>query len=199
VNLNGGVVAQDWRNLDGELAPSNFDQRHQITAQFQYTSGVGVAGGALVDGVKGQLLKGWTVTSQLTTGTGLPFTPVYLAPTPGSGVTGSLRPSVTGATLTAPDGYYLNPEAYAPPAPGQWGSAGRNSVVGPAAFTLNAAVARTFQWTERLSFDWRLDFTNVLNLETYTGVNNIIGGKQFGLPSLANTPRKVLSTMRLRF
>jgi|KBSMisStandDraft_5_1062788.scaffolds.fasta_scaffold06351_3 hypothetical protein len=199
VSLNGGVVAQDWRDLEGELAPSNFDQRHQVTAQFQYTSGVGVAGGALIDGVKGQLLKGWTVTSQLTTGSGLPFTPIYLAPTPGSGVTGSLRPSLTGATLTAPDGYYLNPEAYTPPAPGQWGSAGRNSVVGPAAFTLNAAVARTFQWTERLSFDWRLDFTNVLNLETYTGVNNIIGGKQFGLPSLANTPRKVLSTMRLRF
>ena len=199
VSLNGGVVAQDWRDLEGELAPSNFDQRHQVTAQFQYTSGVGVAGGALIDGVKGQLLKGWTVTSQLTTGSGLPFTPIYLAPTPGTGVTGSLRPSLTGATLTAPDGYYLNPEAYTPPAPGQWGSAGRNSVVGPAAFTLNAAVARTFQWTERLSFDWRLDFTNVLNLETYTGVNNIIGGKQFGLPSLANTPRKVLSTMRLRF
>ena len=133
MNLNGGVVAQDWRDLDAELAPSNFDQRHQVTAQFQYTSGVGVAGGALIDGVKGALLKGWTVTSQLTTGSGLPFTPVYLAPVPGTGVTGSLRPSLTGASLTAPDGYYLNPEAYAAPAPGQWGSAGRNSVVGPAA------------------------------------------------------------------
>jgi trimeric autotransporter adhesin len=199
VSLNGSAVAQDWRDLDGELAPSNFDQRHQVTAQFQYTSGVGVAGGALVDGVKGALLKGWTVTSQVTTGSGLPFTPVYLAPVPGTGVTGSLRPSLTGATLTAPDGYYLNPDAYSAPAAGQWGSAGRNSVVGPAQFSLGAAVARTFQWTERLSLDWRLDFTNVLNMETYTGVNNIIGGQQFGLPNLANTPRKVLSTMRLRF
>ena len=199
VNLNGGVVAQNWRDLDAELAPSNFDQRHQVTAQFQYTSGVGVAGGALIDGVKGALLKGWTVTSQLTTGSGLPFTPVYLAPVPGTGVTGSLRPSLTGATLTAPDGYYLNPDAYAAPATGQWGSAGRNSAVGPAQFNLGASVARTFQWTERLSFDWRLDFTNVLNLETYTGVNSIIGGPQFGLPGLANTPRKVQSTMRLRF
>ena len=199
VNLNGGVVAQNWRDLDAELAPSNFDQRHQVTAQFQYTSGVGVAGGALIDGVKGALLKGWTVTSQLTTGSGLPFTPVYLAPVPGTGVTGSLRPSLTGATLTAPDGYYLNPDAYAAPAVGQWGSAGRNSAVGPRQFNLGAAVARTFQWTERVSFDWRLDFTNVLNLETYTGVNNIIGGPQFGLPGFANTPRKVQSTMRLRF
>ena len=102
-----------------------------MTAQFQYTTGVGVAGGALVDGVKGALLKGWTVTSQLTAGSGLPFTPVYLAPVPGTGVTGSLRPSLTGATATAPDGYYLNPDAYAPPAAGQWGTAGRNSAIGP--------------------------------------------------------------------
>jgi hypothetical protein len=199
VNLSGSAVAQDWRNLDAELAPSNFDQRHQVTAQFQYTTGLGVAGGTLIDGVKGALLKGWTVTSQLTAGSGLPFTPVYLAPVPGTGVTGSLRPTLTGATLTPPTGYYLNPDAYAPPSVGQWGNAGRNSAIGPAVFTFNAGVARTFQWTERLSFDWRLDFTNVLNLETYTGVNNIIGGPQFGLPSLANTPRKVLSTMRLRF
>jgi hypothetical protein len=39
----------------------------------------------------------------------------------------------------------------------------------------------------------------VLNRETYTGVNTIFGGPQFGLPNLANTPRKIQSTLRLRF
>jgi hypothetical protein len=124
---------------------------------------------------------------------------VYLAPVAGTGVTGSLRPSLTGASLAAPAGYYLNPAAYAVPAPGQWGNAGRNSVTGPAQFSLDAAVARTFQWTQRLSLDWRIDATNVLNRETYTGVNVTLGGPQFGLPYLANTPRKLTSTMRLRF
>ena len=57
VNLSGGAIAQDWRDLDAEQAPSNFDQRHQVTAQFQYTTGVGVAGGALLDGMKGALLQ----------------------------------------------------------------------------------------------------------------------------------------------
>jgi hypothetical protein len=60
-------------------------------------------------------------------------------------------------------------------------------------------VARTFQWTERLTLDWRIDATNVLNRETYTGVNAIIGSRQFGLPNLANTPRRIQSTIRLRF
>jgi hypothetical protein len=198
VNLTGSAIAQDWRNLDAERAPSNFDQRHQVAAQFQYTTGVGVTGGGLLDGMKGRLFKGWTVTSQLMTGSGLPFTPVYLASVPGTGVIGTIRPSLTGAPLAAPAGYYLNPAAYAPPAPGQWGNAGRNSVVGPAQFNLAGAIARTFQWTERLSLDWRIDASNVLNRETYTGVNTIVG-PQFGLPSQANTPRKIQSTLRLRF
>ena len=59
-SLSGGAIAQDWLDLDAERAPSNFDQRHLVTAQFQYTTGVGVAGGALLTGVKGALFKGWT-------------------------------------------------------------------------------------------------------------------------------------------
>jgi hypothetical protein len=199
VNLTGSAIAQDWRNLDAELAPSNFDQRHQLTAQVQYTTGMGASGGSLLDGWKGRLIKGWTITGQLTTGSGLPFTPVYFAPIPGTGIFGSIRPSLTGAALDAPSGYYLNPAAYAAPASGQWGNAGRNSATGPAQFTFNAGITRTFQFTERISFDWRLDATNVLNRETYIGVNANVGGPQFGLPSLTNTPRKVQSTMRLRF
>ncbi len=42
VSLSGSAIAQDWRHLDGEWGPSNFDQRHLLTAQFQYTTGIGV-------------------------------------------------------------------------------------------------------------------------------------------------------------
>src|SRR4029077_7406313 len=116
VSLAGSAIAQDWRNLDAESAPSNFDQRHQLTGQVQYTTGMGASGGSLLDGWKGKLVKGWTITGQLTTGSGLPFTPVYLAPVPGTGVVGSLRPSLSGASLDAPSGSYLNPAAYVAPA-----------------------------------------------------------------------------------
>jgi hypothetical protein len=132
-------------------------------------------------------------------GTGLPLTPVYLAPVGGTGVTGSLRPTLTGASTAPPAGAYLNPAAYVAPQPGQWGNAGRNSGTGPAQFAFDMGVSRAFQMSKRLTLDWRLDATNVLNRETYTGVNTIVGGPQFGLPNLANTPRRLLSTMRLRF
>jgi carboxypeptidase family protein len=200
-SLNGASIAQDWRNLDAELGPSSFDQRHLFTAQFQYTSGVGTSGGTLLDGVRGALLKGWTITSQLTTGSGLPLTPVYLTSVAGTGVTGTIRGSESVATssMTIPEGLYANPSAYSPPAPGQWGTAGRNSIRGPAQFSLNGSLGRSFLWGSRFTADWRIDATNILNRVTYSMVNTIVGSPQFGLPNQANTMRKVQSSLRVRF
>jgi hypothetical protein len=199
-SLTGASIAQDWQNLDAERAPSNFDQRHLVTAQFQYTTGIGVAGGALLSGVKGSLIKGWTVTAQLNAGSGLPLTPVYLTSVAGTGVTGTIRADETGAPVgSIPEGFYVNPAAYAAPAPGRWGNAGRNSVIGPSQFSLNAGIARTFSFSNRLNLDWRIDAANVLNRVTFSGVNALVGSPQFGLPNRANQMRKLQSTLRLRF
>jgi hypothetical protein len=147
VAVTGGAIAQDWIHPEAERGPSNFDQRHLLTAQFQYTTGAGISGGTLLDGVKGSLFKGWTVSSQLTAGSGLPLTPVYLTSVTGTGVTGTLRPDVIGDPRAgAPPGAYVNPAAYAAPTPGRWGRAGRNSIRGPAQFALDAGIARTFLW-----------------------------------------------------
>lgn len=194
----GNVIAQDWRNLDAEWGPSNFDQRHNVTAGFQYTSGVGVAGGTLLEGWRGALLKNWTVTSQITTGSGMPFTPVYNIAVPGTATIGSVRAQMTGAPVEA-DGYYVNPAAFTVPASGTWGNAGRNSIRGPAQFSMDGGVTRTFLLGDRFQMDWRIDARNVLNRVTYSNINSNIGSGQFGLALSANQMRKITSTIRLRF
>jgi hypothetical protein len=50
--------------------------------QVDYTTGVGVRGGGLLTGRKGKLLKGWTISSQLNAGSGLPLSPIYLTSVP---------------------------------------------------------------------------------------------------------------------
>jgi hypothetical protein len=170
-----------------------------MTVQFQYTTGVGVSGGTLVDGWQGTLLKGWTITGQVTAGSGLPITPYYLTTTPGTGYTGAIRASTTGATTDAPEGYYLNPAAYMAPAAGQWGTAGRNSGHGPAQFQMSAGITRTFPWGNRVSLDWRIDATNILNSVTYSGVSTLVGTPQFGLPNAANQMRRIQTSLRARF
>ena len=149
--------------------------------------------------LKGRLLKDWTFVGQLTVGSGLPVTPLYLVAVPGTGYIGSVRARLTGTSTDAPDGYYLNPAAYAAPAAGQWGDAGRNSARGPSQFQLNAAIGRTFRWGERFNIDWRIDANNVLNRLVYTSVNAIVGSPQFGLPSAINQPRTIQSSLRVRF
>jgi trimeric autotransporter adhesin len=194
------TVAQNWRDLEAERSLSAFDQRNLLSAQLQYTTGMGLGSGTLMSGWKGTLFKEWTFLTQVSVGSGSPETPVYLAPVPGTGVTGSVRPEYTGAPLyTPPAGLDLNPAAYTAPLAGEWGNAGRYSIIGPAQFSLDASMGRTFQLRGRYNLDVRLDSTNALNHVTFTNWNTIINGTQFGLPAAANAMRSVQLTMRFRF
>jgi len=185
-------IAQNWRDLSAERSLSSFDQRHLLTLNLQYTTGMGLGGGTL--------LRGWTFAAALTAGSGLPQTPVYLAPVEGTAVTGTLRPDYTGAPLyDSPAGLHLNPAAYTAPPPGQWGNAGRNSITGPPQFNLNASISRAFRLGDRLNLDLRVDSANLLNHVTYTAWNTTAGSLPFGLPAAANAMRSVQTTLRLRF
>jgi trimeric autotransporter adhesin len=194
------TIAQNWLDLAAERGLSTFDQRHLLTAQLQYTTGMGARGGTLLSGWKGSLFKEWTFLTQVAVGSGLPETPVYgLVPVPGTGVTGTIRPDVTGAPLyAAPPGLHLNPAAFAAPAAGQWGNAGRNSVIGPSEFNLDASMVRTFR-VERYYLDFGITATNVLNHVTFTTWDTTVNSVQFGLPVAANAMRSMQTTLRLRF
>lgn len=149
---------------------------------------------------------------QITAGSGLPETPVYLAAVTGTGVTGSIRPKITGESVyAAPSGFHLNAAAYTAPQAGEWGDAGRNSITGPGQFTFNASLARTFRLKDRYNLDVRVDSTNLLNHVVFTGwnttlnpasnpaLNPTLNSPLFGLPTTANAMRSLQTTMRLRF
>jgi hypothetical protein len=196
----GLQIAQNWLRPGAERSLSNFDQRHVVSLQFQYSTGMGTRGGMLLSGWKGALWKEWSFASQISAGSGLPETPIYLAPVEGTGVTGTIRPNYTGAPLYEhPAGRYLNPAAYAPAPPGYWGNAGRNTITGPATLTLDASLGRTFRLNDRFNLDLRFDSSNALNHVTFTTWNTVVNSTQFGLPAAANAMRSVQTTVRLRF
>jgi hypothetical protein len=195
----GSLIAQNWLDLSAERGLSTFDQRHLLNVQLQYTSGMGMGGGALTSGWRAALLKEWTLLSNIIIGTGLPETPIYPDATPGTGFSGLVRPEYTGAPLyAAPPGLSLNPAAYAAPPSGQWGDAGRDSITGPSQFSLNGSLQRTFRATDRISLTLRFDVNNLLNHVTYTSFVTSVG-QQFGIPAGANTMRSVVTTLRMGF
>jgi trimeric autotransporter adhesin len=194
------LITQNWLDLKAERGLSTFDQRHLLNLQIQYTTGMGLHGGTLLNGWRGSLFKEWTLVSTIAAGTGLPNTPLYLAAVPGTGFTGSIRPDVTGESIhTTQSGLYLNPAAYAPPATGQWGTAGRDSITGPNQFTLNASMARTFRLKAKYNLDLHIDSTNLLNHAAFTAWDTTINSTQFGLPASVNAMRSLQATLRLRF
>jgi hypothetical protein len=192
-------IAQNWRDLEAERSLSNFDQRHLLNAQIQYTTGMGL-GRELMSGWRGRMLKEWTIGNQLAFGTGLPETPSYLAVVPGTGFTNTIRPNVTGAPVYGGGaGQYLNPAAYSAPSAGAWGTAGRNSITGPNTFSLNSSMSRTIRLANPFNLDVRIDATNILNHGVITSWNSVVNGATFGLPAQANPMRSVQLTARMRF
>ncbi len=196
---SGFLIAQDWRNLSAERARSNFDQRHAVVVQAQYTTGGGL-GGFLAAGPASALLREWTVAAQVNFGTGLPLTPASMMVVSGTGVTGSIRANYTGADpYQAPPGLHLNPAAYAMPGAGEWGNAGRNSITGPSQFSVNASAGRTLRWGDRLNADLRIDASNALNHPVFSAWHTMISSAQFGLPTAAGPMRTIQTSLRVRF
>jgi hypothetical protein len=154
---------------------------------------------ALTPGLRGTLLRGWSLSPNLTIGSGTPRTPVYRV-TSVAGVTGTVRAQLTGEPLDdAPDGYYVNPAAFAPPAPGTWGNAPRNSIRGPGQFTFNMGLSRSFPIRNRMSLNWNLQASNILNRVTYSNIDTTVGSPQFGLPTAASQMRRVTTSFRVGF
>jgi hypothetical protein len=202
--VTAASIAQNWLDLRAERGLSTFDQRHLLTTSFQYTSGMGMGGGTLLTGWRGRVFKEWTVAGQIVVGSGLPETPVFLATTNGTGVSGNLRPDRTLASIyTATAGHYLNAAAYAAPQAGQWGNAGRDSITGPGSFTFNSSLSRTFRVGKSYNLDIRGEATNLLNHAVFTSYNTTISpsldSPVFGLPASTNPMRSLQITGRLRF
>jgi hypothetical protein len=140
------------------------------------------------------------VVSQISAGTGLPETPIFLATVPGTGVTGTIRPDLTGAQIySAAAGYHLNVAAFSAPTAGAWGTARRDSITGPNQFSLNGAMSRTFRLRNPFNLDVRMDATNLLNHGVFTGWNPVVNSTTFGLPGSTNPMRSLQVTGRLRF
>jgi hypothetical protein len=165
-------TAQNWLDLSGERGLSTFDQRHLLNVQMQYTTGMGLGGGTLLNGWRGRAFKEWTFLSTLAVGSGLPETPIYFAVVPGSNSTGTIRPSLTGAAIQGgANGAHLNIAAYQTPQAGAWGNARRDSINGPSQFSLNATLQRTFRVTKRDSLTVQFVANNVLNRVVFTSWN----------------------------
>jgi hypothetical protein len=194
-------VAQNWLDLSAERGLSGFDARHNLSLQLQYSTGMGMAGGTLLNGWKGALVKDWTIAATVNVHSGNPLTATIggsNSQVSGTAVGNTVRAEATGASITAP-GMLFNTAAFTEPASGQWGNAGRDTIPGPTVFSLDSSLGRVFRLGERRSVDLQLQSQNVLNHVTITGWGTVLGSNTFGEATNASAMRKVTVSLRFRF
>ncbi len=144
-------------------------------------------------------LKDWTVSGSITAQTGAPLTATILGNQDGTASIAALRADATGLPLNSGSGYF-NAAAFAVPPPGQFGTAGRDTITGPGMFVLNLSLARSINLhSERRRLEFRVDSTNTLNHVNPSGLVTIVNSSEYGLITGAGQMRQMTATLRLRF
>jgi hypothetical protein len=113
------------------------------------------------------------------------------------------RPNYTGAPLylnTNDATQFLNPAAFARPAPGQMGTLGKGAVRGKPITTIDFSVAKNWRFKERYGIQFRTEFFNLFNHTNFIGYNlDISQPTAFGLLTSAQSPREIQLGLKFTF
>ena len=205
------IVAQNWQNLKAEEGNSSFDIRHSVSGNYLYELPFGKDKHWVTTGTASHIVEGFSVSGTFTFATGVPLNPSYQA-APSSvacGTAGSLRPELTGQSVTAGGGSlqeWFNPGAYTAPTAANpaypcavFGNASRNSIAGPGTVLNNMSLAKTMQLGGTRSMEMRATASNVFNTVQYSGVDTNVVSPSFGQVTSTAAMRAFQFTARFRY
>jgi hypothetical protein len=200
---------QDSNNPDAEYGRSSFDVRHRFSVSFSAELPFGAGRRWLADGgVAAAVFGGMELQGIVTAQTGRPFT-VALLPDFDNSNTGRStlgfgandRPDLTGnAGLDDPSAdRWFNPAAFAVPAFGSFGNAGRNILDGPGYQNVNLALLKHVELGEDTRLQLRAEAFNLLNRANFNLPDAFVGSPTFGRIVSADSPRRCQFGVRLIF
>jgi len=195
-------MPQNVRNIfdeTGEWALSSFDHRHQFVASgvyqvpfFQGTRGLAEA-----------LLGGWRTNLVFVAQAGAPFTVNLSVDRANIGAGPAQRPdqigepNLPGGERTAER--WFDTSAFVLQEPFTFGSARRNSVIGPGYANVDFALAKTWTVGSASQLEFRWEVFNLFNRANFDLPNRIFGNANFGRIFSAKSPREMQFGLRLSF
>jgi Carboxypeptidase regulatory-like domain/TonB dependent receptor len=183
-------VPQNVRNVfdeTGEWAHSSFDHRHQFVASGVYELPFFVGAGGFTEAAFG----GWRVNAILTAQSGAPFTINLGVDQANIGAGPAQRPD----QLEDPN----LPGADRTPDPYTFGSAPRNSVIGPGFANLDLAIAKTWSPVGTSHVEVRWEVFNLFDRANFDIPNRTFGTPNFGRIFSAKNPREMQFGVRVAF
>ena len=194
-------VPQNVRNIfdeTGEWAHSSFDHRHAVVASATYQ--LPFFRGS--SGFRKALLAGWRANAVFIAQSGAPFTVNLGVDQANIGAGPAQRPDqLRSPNLPAGDrspAGWFDTAAFALPAPFTFGTAPRNSVIGPGYATLDLAAAKTWSLgASQLELRWEV--FNALNKTNFDVPNRTFGTNNFGRIFSAKSPREMQFGVKFSF
>jgi len=173
-----------------DRSSTSVDVRHNMTTNFVYDLPFGRGKQFLTSGTASRVFGGWEFSGIVTARSGLPVN-ITMSRKSGDlldGNASSQRPNlVPGVSIYAANQSitnWFNPAAFALPAKGTWGNAGRFIAYGPSAYEFDNSLQKRFPLTERLALNFRASAYNLFNNPIFSSPSGSIG-------SLTGSPASV--------
>lgn len=167
----------DINNRRLNYALSDFDRRHVVQAYYvvDLPFGRGRKFGSEIPKALDLAIGGWQVAGTFNYATGRPFT-VYSGINTFSNVVSSTincngcSRNLGSVIQENGTNYFFSADQRAmfeQPKPGELGSTGRNYFIGPRQFQTDISLSKNFRFSERYSFDLRVDAKNLTNTPSF--------------------------------
>jgi hypothetical protein len=190
-SIGGGEGSQPQNNFCRACDRGNSPQdiRHTITSNWIYQLPFGPGQRLLNAGIASRIFGGWETSGIWTARTGrmLSVSISRNAADVPDGNTSGQRPDLVPGVSVYPAGgptfaQWLNPAAFAIPARGTWGNAGRVVAVGPGLAQVDLALQKNTQITEGKSIVFRVEAFNIFNrIQAGNPGTNFSAPASFGL------------------
>jgi hypothetical protein len=183
----------------GEWALSSFDHRHQFIASGVYQLPFFRDAGGVMEAVLGD----WRANAIFIAQAGAPFTVNLSVDRANIGAGPAQRPNQL-RDPNLPGGErvperWFDTSAFALQDPFTFGSAPRNSVVGPGYANVDFALAKIWELQGSSQLEFRWEIFNLFNRANFDLPNRIFGNPNFGRIFSARTPREMQFGLRLSF
>jgi hypothetical protein len=201
----GGTVAQNDQDLGAEWGRSSFERRHAFNADYSVELPWGPGRRWLNHNrLWSQIFGGWSWSGAFVTQSGAPFTPRVTGNfrDVASGVNGTLRADYDGSAISVDDPTtlrFFNTSAFSIPAPGLFGTAARNLIIGPGSHNMNMSLSKNVNLARNRGVSVRVQASNVFNTVQFSSIDAVVNSPTFGQVTAVRPMRSVQLILRFRF
>jgi hypothetical protein len=199
---------QNSYDLSAERGLASFNAKFRWVNTAVYSLPFGHGQRWINNGFASAILGGWQLAGIMSMQTGFPSTINLTGDTAGiGGGSGGIlirANPVPGQSAELPAGRrtaaeWFNVNAFVEPPAYQFGTLGRNTLVGPGLFNIDTTLSKHFRLRERYAFEIRAEAFNLFNTPNYNQIGRIINASDFGQVDSQLPPRELQFGAKITF